>query len=864
MLFSGLLTAPAAVANTGEALLGQASDIAQQTPDTLTESDDNSEDEKKDEDDEKSKKPKVKTIAEFLKEKEKIDGLFPFYRDTKTGAVFMEVSADQLEQEFIYFTYVHNGVGGLIGTLAGLRSAGDINDNFVFSLRRRFGNIDIVQRDTQYGYDEESALQKGGKVNVLTPVLATMNIVAKNKTEDRFIISVSGLFKGKDLFRIGDAHPLAALVGLTVSLDKKKTNIQSVRNYSDNSEIITEYVFDFKKGPQAASVLLQHNFVRMPKPGFQPRLDDPRVGFFAKKKTNLSETDDLPYEDKIHRWRLVKKNPGAAMSEPVKPITYWIQNTTPPEYRNVIKKAILRWNSVFESAGFKNAIVVRIQPDDATWDAGDVRYNVVQWIASPNPKYNGYGPSIVNPRTGEIIGADIVLEHNSIRKNLLFDSLIGDGIAAPANGEHDFANCSFADALSRSNAFAQLAGLLNNKNAGSIDAADLDKIVLDGLYYLVMHEVGHTLGLTHNMRASHYKSLAELRAITDTIGDNVISASVMDYPAVNIAPEGVSQGPYYPTAPGAYDYWAIAYGYDARMDDAGVRGAHLAKSGLPGLGYGNDADDMRSVGRGIDPRIIPYDMSSEPMKFAAEQIALITDIQSSLLEKLSKPGESWDRILRAQNLLMRLYRQHITGISRYIGGVYVDRSFAGQEGAATAPFTPVPLEKQQFAMAMLNKYVFAPEAFDFPEDLLSHLQEQRRGFSGTRDPRIHSEIGSLQAGILAHLTHKNTLSRMVDSGLYGNSYDVHTMLDDLTNAIFKQDLGGPINSLRQNLQVIYTKHLIKKIAGTSMDNVSISAIYSQILDIDKIMGRGTKRADNRTKSHRRYLRQLIADALEHN
>ena len=142
----------------------------------------------------------------------------------------------------------------------------------------------------------------------------------------------------------------------------------------------------------------------MPEEGFVPRPDDPRIGFFMTEVDDLTGVSATPWKDMIHRWRLEKKDPSAAMSEPMKPITWWIENTTPEEFRPIIKEGVEKWNQAFEPLGFTNAVVVKVQPDDAEWDAGDVRYNVLRWTASPSPPFSGYGPSFVNPRTGEILG----------------------------------------------------------------------------------------------------------------------------------------------------------------------------------------------------------------------------------------------------------------------------------------------------------------------------------------------------------------------------------------------------------------------------------------------------------------------------
>ena len=203
------------------------------------------------------------------------------------------------------------------------------------------------------------------------------------------------------------------------SLSKDKSKIRSIKNYPKNTDIIVEYVYENSKpfvqgspavtDPRNVSVVVQHTILRAPENPIEPRSDDPRVGYFGHQITDLSSTDVTPYRDLIKRWRLEKKDPKAKLSEPVKPIVYWLENTTPVELREIIRDAALTWNEAFEQAGFKNAIEIKIQPDDADWDAGDIRYNVIRWVSSPNPFYGGYGPSFHDPRSGEILGADIML-----------------------------------------------------------------------------------------------------------------------------------------------------------------------------------------------------------------------------------------------------------------------------------------------------------------------------------------------------------------------------------------------------------------------------------------------------------------------
>ena len=193
----------------------------------------------------------------------------------------------------------------------------------------------------------------------------------------------------------------------------------------------------------------------------------------------------------------MKQDPAAAVSDPVEPIVWWIENTTPLEFRDIIRDATLSWNLAFEKAGISNAVQVKIQPDDADWDSGDVRYNVLRWTSSPQPPFGGYGPKFTNPRTGQIIGADVMLEYSFIARHLravkLMELIENGGLPK----DSAVAYCSLGHGLQISTLFGAQA-----LQATGGDPALKEQMIHDTLHYLILHEVGHTLGLNHNMKAT--------------------------------------------------------------------------------------------------------------------------------------------------------------------------------------------------------------------------------------------------------------------------------------------------------------------------------------------------------------------------
>jgi hypothetical protein len=392
---------------------------------------------------------------------------------------------------------------------------------------------------------------------------------------------------------------------------------------------------------------------------------------------------------------------------------------------------------------------------------------------------------------------------------------------------------------------------------------ELKKMKEEAMIALIMHEVGHTLGLNHNMKASQLFSPEQL-ADADFIKGKCLTGSVMDYAAINLTKDRSKQGQYVDVAVGPYDIWAIQFGYTP-FKSPDEKSNLLARSTEPELIFGNDADDMRAPGKAIDPRVMIGDLSNDQITYSNNIFELIDDMMKEVKTNFSIKGESYQELRRVYYVLSGQRATAAGVVSRFIGGVYVDRAMAGQKGE-TQPYTPVSLVDQKRAMETLKNYVFAPEAFNAPNDLYNYLALQRRGynfFRGPEDPKIHNQVLTYQNNVLAHVLHYNTTQRLVDSELYGNEYSLSTMMTDLNNAIFKADIASNVNSFRQNLQVNYTKKLISMVVGPRSKRY-ISAAQSMAIynlkQIEKMVGNGAGNVS--TKAHKAHLKTLIANALK--
>lgn len=784
---------------------------------------------------------KKKTVAEVVKDMKKVTGLFEFYFDQEKGVHHLYVKKDQVGPEFIYFTQTADGV-----VQAG-HSRGQYGGELVFRIAESFDRIEFIQESTAFYFNPDSPLARSKQANISHAILASEPIVARDA--GGYLIAAGNLFQKESLLMVKapTTDNNKAVLG---KLSDTKTKISRVQNYPDNTLVHVEYVYensspmwnkDSKEkadeiaDPRYISIRVQHNLIRMPENDYRPRFDDPRIGYFSTQVTDLTSTSVTPFRDVVHRWHLVKQKPGTALSEPVQPIVFWIENTTPVEFRDTIRTAALRWNEAFASAGFKDALVIKQQPDNAKWDAGDINYNVMRWTSSPNPPYGGYGPSFVNPRTGQILGADIMLEFSFVTNRLRTARLYQEmGLASLEEKEDSAPQWRNPHQCMAGNCAQQ--GMLFAGTALRLDAApeiEAKGLVYEGLHYLVLHELGHTLGLNHNFRSSqlHDPVAIHKREVTEKTG---LTGSVMDYPPANVAPPGTPQGQYYTTKPGPYDHWAIEYGYSEALEEPAREAKRLAaltaRSHEPQLGFANDADDMRRTGKGIDPRAMLYDMSSDSVTYAAQRCETVKQKLAGLLAKQPEKGASWQSLTQAYVTLTTEAANSLTAVSRYVGGVYVERAFVGQSPDAS-PFTPVEADKQRQALVVLAKYAFAPDAWQLPANLASHLQQQRRGFDFFKedeDPRLHERVAKMHRSLLDQLTHVEVQRRIVDSALYGNEMPLGEVMYSLTAAIFEGDPDAGPGTVRQNLQSEYLDRLLKIVNSGSYQPAAQGVALGQV------------------------------------
>ena len=813
--------------------------------------------------------PKKPSLADKTKGQTKNAGLFTLFQDSATGSVQMYIRKDQLGKEFIYQSFSISGPTTLFLNQSMHRT------NLVFKITKAYDKLEFSIVNTSLYYDKNNPISKTANVDKPEAVFFS----DKYSVEDSlgYLVSADGLFLSEKLDAVKPNFPpgpMSSMIFNLGMLNTSKSKYAQLRSFADNTDVVVDLSYDNPNtmanggadiaDPRYVRVRMQHSFIAMPENNFVPRKDDQRIGYFTQEVNDQTSISPVPYKDMINRWHLVKKDPKAAVSDPVEPLVYWIENTTPLEYRQAIFDAGTRWNEAFEKAGFSNAVIMKIMPDTATWDPADIHYNVIRWVASSQPSYGAIGPSFVNPRTGQILGTDITVEWFSGSATPINDELFNGNATTPADMQIPHMKTKDYCTLATELKAQYTAGLttLELNGASEIEIKEMHKQFLN---YLIMHEMGHTLGLNHNMKSSQMLSPAEVNntAITHKIG---LMGSVMDYPAINIALDKSKQGDYYTTKAGPYDLWAIEYGYtpfnSAEEETAGLNKI-LSRSTDPKLTFGNDGDDMRAAGSGIDPRVNVNDFTNDAIGYSEERFKIVNNLMGKLVTKYSKPGKSYAELRARYGSLLSQRRNMIAATSRYIGGIYVDRSTPDQK-SATKPYTPVPLAIQKKAMNTLGKYVFAPNAYEADAQVFPYLQLQRRGFNQGRgeDFKATANLNALSTTALEQILHPNTLQRITNTRLYGNEYSVADVMSDLVKQIFEADINTNVNVYRQYLQGSFVKGAGQLLADNSpLDNVSKSATYYTLKKLRTKIANAVS-TNEETKAHRAALLFSIDKVLK--
>jgi hypothetical protein len=824
---------------------------------------------------------KFKDFNEVTRGTERFDGLFTLYRTN--DVLYAEIKPPQFNQPFLAPMAIARGLAS-----AGMplnfgdewvlvfRRSGDKVQLVRRNIRYRAPDNTPLQKAVQQNYTDS--------VLMALPIV-TINPGGQGVLIDLgqvFLTDFANLRLGAiDRNRTSWAKIKAFPNNLELQVEATFTGRSAFSSYLGAGD---DGVIDSR----GLTLVLHYSLAKLPDSGYKPRVADHRVGFFLNATKDFGSTDpDTSFVRYVNRWRLEKADPKAKISPPKKQVVWWVEDNVPQEFRPYVEEGILEWNKAFEKIGIRNALAVRWQNERDDFDPEDINYCTFRWITTPSTFAMSGLRS--NPMTGEMIDGDVIFDASWIRYWKMEHAFLIGQPAPSSQGEVPPVILGVGEIISPMLAAKQgfglpfpLPGMRPNFGPGSKSdegltielvpaqwsplqlalqqrlssgrftacqhsamkiqeyglaamafsrtAAPGEEVKLpeeflgQAIKEVVMHEVGHSLGLRHNFKASTMLSHDQLNdtSITRLKG---LSASVMDYNPINIAPRGQKQGDYASTTLGPYDYWAIEYAYKPiEGDEAAELKKIAARSPEPDLTFGTD----ENLYMDDDPLINVFDLGADPLQFGKDRFALASELLKDIEAKVVRDGESWARLRSAFSMLLSQYGNAAAIAASYIGGQHVSRDFKGGENSRD-PVVPAPGDKQREALKFITENILSDEAFRFSPSLLRRLtteywyhwgSDSMSMSGGGSDYPVHNRILAIQRIALNQCFNPRILSRIQNQELQAEPdckpIRMEEVFSSLTEGIWSE-LSNGVNgcsTLRRNLQREHLRRLMGLVIGT--------------------------------------------------
>ncbi|OAV43490.1 zinc-dependent metalloprotease [Lewinella sp. 4G2] len=735
----------------------------------------------------KEAKPKFKKYDEVItKEVETTRGLFVTHR--VGDKYYFEVPFGRFGQDMLLVSRIAKIPANLGG---GYFNAGTKTNEQVVHWERSFDNIHLRSVSFSSVADERLPINISVQNNNFAPLINSFPIVTFNPDSTAAVIEVSKFFTS-DVPAISGLSSRIRKQYKVRSLDGKRSFISRMAAYPENVEVRHEMTYSAGEPPSNSrtgtiSLEMAQSLYLLPEEPMTPRMYDPRVGWFTVSQVDYgSEALKADRKRYIRRWRMEPKDPAAyargELVEPVKPIVYYIDPATPTKFVPYFKQGIEDWQRAFEVAGFKNAIVAKVAPtreEDPDWSAEDARYSVVRYVASETR--NAMGPSVSDPRSGEIIESDIIWYHNHLR-SYRNRYLLETGAANPS------------------------ARTLNTPEA---EIGEMMRMV-------IAHEVGHALGLPHNMKASFAYPVDSLRSATFT-NEWGLATTIMDYTRYNYVAQPEDKGVRWVRMLGPYDLYAINWGYRY------IPGAETAAAEVPILRSwidekNNDPKYLFGGSNRFDPSSQTEAVGDDPVYASTLALKNLKRVAPRLAEWTATPGEGYADLEELYGELLGVWRRFGGHVIANVGGVYELPKTTDQAGFT---YTPLSAAEQKRSVKFLNEHVFTTPQWLLQENIIRNI-----GPTGTLE-RIH-ELHDRQ---LRSLLRQDRLDRLVEQSAFAtganSAYSLTELLTDLSGGIFSElKRSTPIDGVRRNVQRSYVTQLGKLMTvkdGEAVSDVNAAA-----------------------------------------
>ena len=730
--------------------------------------------------------------------------------------LYFEIPAVELGKDFLWLTTVAaTPQGGYNGTAAA---------DLMVRWERVGDRIFLRQVRTRNRAVGSEALQLGVAMSNVPPIIMAFNVEAMSP-EGSAVIEVTNLYTtNPPEFDVASALRVG-------SLDATRSYLDKVKSFPTNVEVRSVLTFRAGAAPPAGAgggpggggrggggqspsntAVINYSMVKLPEQPMMGRLYDDRVGYFSEAFIEFGNPDQVAKEKRyIARYRLEKKNPGSAMSEPVKPIVYYVSREVPEKWRPYIKKGIEDWKPAFEAAGFSNAIKAMDPPNDPDWDPEDARFSVIRW--APNQTQNAMGPHVHDPRSGEIISAHVIMWHDALK-------------------------------LAQRWYFTQASA--SDKGAQKLPFSD--ELLGELIRYIVSHEVGHTLGFQHNFKASAGYTVEQLRdfAFTKQWGTE---ASIMDYGRFNYVAQPEDGAGLIPKV-AHYDLFATKWGYTP-IPSAKTPEEEFATLDRWASVQVDDPKTRFGANEFDDPTEQSEDLSNDGVEATRLGLMNIDRIIGFIVSATTRAGEDYSVLEEYYGALWGQRNLELGHTARVVGGVTMINYHAGRGGAV---YNMVPRERQAAAVQLIIKSCLETPTSMIRPEILEKLGPTN----------VEAQVTSSQTRALATLLADDRLLRMLalESTNGAQAYTVEDLFNDLRPGVFRE-LGEPdpvIDIYRMALQQAYVAMLAGKLVGTA----PVRALAR--LELGTIRGLVASKIDSpsnwRVRAHLIDLRTTIDQAMK--